>query len=175
MKNTLILIAVAAGVALSGCASKGAKGTNPQAITSTGNEGISTAGAGDNTVGAGSAIGNGAAIAAPYSLTDKIVYFAYDGVEIDAAGQTVVNNFGKYLVANAASKVRLEGHADERGSREYNVALGERRGQSVARALKAAGASEKQLSVTSYGEERPIAAGHDEEAYAKNRRVEIVQ
>jgi peptidoglycan-associated lipoprotein len=70
--------------------------------------------------------------------------------------------------------VRLEGHTDERGSREYNIGLGERRAQSVRRALLLQGASDAQLSTVSYGEERPAVAGHDEAAWSKNRRVEIV-
>jgi peptidoglycan-associated lipoprotein len=71
-------------------------------------------------------------------------------------------------------KVRLEGHTDERGSREYNIGLGERRAQAVRRALLLQGAGEVQLSTVSYGEERPAAAGSDEAAWTKNRRVEIV-
>jgi peptidoglycan-associated lipoprotein len=80
----------------------------------------------------------------------------------------------KYLASRGGMKVRLEGHTDERGSREYNIGLGERRAQAVRRALLLQGASESQLSTVSYGEERPAAAGSDEAAWAKNRRVEIV-
>ena len=70
--------------------------------------------------------------------------------------------------------MRLEGHTDERGSREYNIGLGERRAQSVRRALLLQGAADAQISTVSYGEERPAVPGHDEAAWAKNRRVEIV-
>ena len=80
----------------------------------------------------------------------------------------------KYLGAHPATRVRLEGHTDERGSREYNIGLGERRAQSVRRALLLQGATDTQISTVSYGEERPAAPGHDEAAWAKNRRVEIV-
>jgi len=174
MKKNLILIAALSGLALAGCASKGSKtaGDPPVAVGS--DSGISTAGTGGSGFDNGSAIGSGAATAA-YSLATKTVYFAYDGTDIDAAGQTVVDNFGKYLTATPSAKLRLEGHADERGSAEYNIALGERRASAVARALKAAGASDAQLSVISYGEERPATEGHDEAAYAKNRRVELAQ
>ena len=79
-----------------------------------------------------------------------------------------------FLAKNPSQKVRLEGHADERGSREYNIGLGERRGQAVRRALLLQGVAEAQLSTVSYGEERPAVAGSDEQAYALNRRVEIV-
>jgi peptidoglycan-associated lipoprotein len=79
----------------------------------------------------------------------------------------------KYLNANVSRKVRLEGHTDERGSREYNIGLGERRAQAVRRALLLQGVGEAQITTISYGEERPAVTGSDEEAYAKNRRVEM--
>ena len=176
MKKNLALLAALTGLVLAGCASKGSKtaGDAPMPID---NGGISTSGAGGSGVGDGSAVGAGgnAGGASAYSLSNKTVYFAYDGTDIDSAGQAVVDNFGKYLGATSGAKLRLEGHADERGSAEYNIALGERRAQAVARALKTAGAAEAQLSVISYGEERPAADGHDEAAYAKNRRVELTQ
>jgi peptidoglycan-associated lipoprotein len=107
-------------------------------------------------------------------LSKRIVYFDFDSSAIRADSQSVVAAHAKYLAANPQQKVRLEGHADERGSREYNIGLGERRGQAVRRALLLQGVAELQLSTVSYGEERPAAAGSDEQAYALNRRVEIV-
>jgi peptidoglycan-associated lipoprotein len=107
-------------------------------------------------------------------LSKRIVYFDFDRADIRADSQTVVAAHARYLAANATQKVRLEGHADERGSREYNIGLGERRGQAVRRALLLQGVSEVQLSTVSYGEERPAGAGSDEQTYALNRRVEIV-
>ena len=107
-------------------------------------------------------------------LSKRIVYFDFDRADIRADSQTVVAAHAAYLSKNPAQKVRLEGHADERGSREYNIGLGERRGQAVRRALLLQGVAEVQLSTVSYGEERPAAAGSDEQAYALNRRVEIV-
>lgn len=174
MNKNLVLIAALSGLVLAGCASKGNKdaGTNPGAYD---NNGISTSGSGADGVGAGSAIGSGTSAAGAYSLDSKTIYFAFDQTDIDSAGQTVVDNYGRYLSSTPAAKVRLEGHADERGSAEYNIALGERRAISVARALKAVGATDSQISVVSYGEERPAAPGHDEAAWAKNRRVEIAQ
>lgn len=174
MKKNLVLIAALAGLTLAGCASKGNKdaGTNPGAYDSSG---ISTSGSGADGVGAGSAIGSGTGAAGAYSLDSKTIYFAFDQIDIDSAGQTVVDNYGRYLSSTPSAKVRLEGHADERGSAEYNIALGERRALSVARALKSVGATDAQISVVSYGEERPAAPGHDEAAWAKNRRVEIAQ
>lgn len=176
MNKNLALIAALTGLVLAGCASKGSKTAGDAPMPVGTDSGISTAGTGDSGIGSGSSVGTGnTAAAAAYSLSTKTIYFAYDGADIDSAGQTVVDNFGKYLVATPSAKLRLEGHADERGSAEYNIALGERRAQAVARALKTAGASDSQLSVISYGEERPAADGHDEAAYAKNRRVELTQ
>jgi len=107
-------------------------------------------------------------------LSKRVVYFDFDRADIRADSQSVVAAHAAYLAKNPAQKVRLEGHADERGSREYNIGLGERRGQAVRRALALQGVAETQLSTVSYGEERPAAAGSDEQTYSLNRRVEIV-
>ena len=80
----------------------------------------------------------------------------------------------KYLASNASIRVRLEGNTDERGSREYNIGLGERRAQAVRQALLLQGVAESQITTVSYGEERPAVTGHTEEAWSQNRRVEIV-
>ena len=81
---------------------------------------------------------------------------------------------GAFLADNGGRAVRLEGHADERGSREYNIGLGEQRAQAVRRVLMLQGASGDQLATVSYGEERPAALGGDENSYSLNRRVELV-
>jgi peptidoglycan-associated lipoprotein len=107
-------------------------------------------------------------------LSKRIVFFDYDRADIRADSQSVVAAHAAFLAKNPNQKVRLEGHADERGSREYNIGLGERRGQAVRRALLLQGSAEVQLSTVSYGEERPAAAGSDEQTYQLNRRVEIV-
>jgi peptidoglycan-associated lipoprotein len=107
-------------------------------------------------------------------LSRRIVYFDFDRAEIGADSQSVVTAHAAFLSKNPNIKVRLEGHADERGSREYNIGLGERRGQAVRRAMMLQGVAEAQLSTVSYGEERPASAGSDEQAYGQNRRVEIV-
>jgi peptidoglycan-associated lipoprotein len=107
-------------------------------------------------------------------LSKRIVYFDFDSADIRADSQSVVGAHARYLAGAATQKVRLEGHADERGSREYNIGLGERRAQAVRRALLLQGVAEVQLATVSYGEERPAVAGSDEQAYAANRRVEIV-
>ena len=106
-------------------------------------------------------------------LAQRDIYFDFDSSEIKATAPTLVAAHAKYLVAHAGTRVRLEGNTDERGSREYNIGLGERRAQAVRRALLLQGVAEAQYTV-SYGEERPAVAGHDEAAWSKNRRVEIV-
>jgi peptidoglycan-associated lipoprotein len=103
-----------------------------------------------------------------------IVYFDYDRAEIKPEFVPVVTAHAKYLNGNTARKARLEGHSDERGSREYNIGLGERRSQAVRRALLLQGVAESQITTVSYGEERPAAQGSDEAAYSRNRRVEMV-
>jgi peptidoglycan-associated lipoprotein len=105
----------------------------------------------------------------------RVVYFDFDSAEIRPEGAALIEAWAKYLAANPGARARLEGHTDERGTREYNIGLGERRGNSVLRALTSRGVSDRQLSVTSFGEERPVASGHDEGAWSQNRRVEIVQ
>ena len=104
----------------------------------------------------------------------SVVYFGYDSSEIGQEYVAVVAAHAQYLVKYPTARVRLEGHTDERGSREYNIGLGERRGQTVRRALLAQGVAESQITTVSYGEERPAAEGSDEAAYAQNRRVELV-
>jgi peptidoglycan-associated lipoprotein len=104
-----------------------------------------------------------------------VVYFEFDSTALNDAGRKVIAAYGRYLAANPSVRVRLEGHTDERGSREYNVGLGERRAVAVQQQLLSAGASARQLSVTSFGEERPAATGSNASAWAKNRRVEIVR
>jgi peptidoglycan-associated lipoprotein len=103
------------------------------------------------------------------------VYFAFDSSEIQPEYLPVVAAHATYLAKYPAARIRLEGHADERGSREYNIGLGERRAQTVRKALMLQGVAESQITTVSYGEERPAAEGHDEAAYAQNRRVVMVQ
>lgn len=104
----------------------------------------------------------------------SVVYFDYDSSEISPEYVSVVAAHAAYLAKYQSARVRLEGHTDERGSREYNIGLGERRAQTVRRALMLQGVAEGQITTVSYGEERPAVPGSDEAAYAKNRRVELV-
>jgi peptidoglycan-associated lipoprotein len=107
-------------------------------------------------------------------LATRVVYFDFDSSAIKDAARATIDAHAAYLSAHPGAKVVLEGHCDERGTRQYNIALGERRGKAVAQLMKLQGASSDQMSVISYGEERPAATGHDESAWSLNRRVEIV-
>ena len=107
-------------------------------------------------------------------LATKIIYFDYDNSDIKPEYQEIVKAHAGYLAVNPNTSVTLEGHADERGSREYNLALGERRAQSIERRLTLLGASAEQIRVVSYGEERPVIEEHDDSAWSQNRRVEII-
>jgi peptidoglycan-associated lipoprotein len=107
-------------------------------------------------------------------LSKRTVYFMLDSSEVMPDFIPVIAAHAQYLVANPGQKITLEGNGDERGSREYNIALGEQRAKSVASKMKVQGVSENQLQIVSYGEEKPAAFGSDEAAWEKNRRVEIV-
>ncbi|MEO5732421.1 MAG: peptidoglycan-associated lipoprotein Pal [Rubrivivax sp.] len=105
---------------------------------------------------------------------ERSVYFDFDNFTIDPADQRMLAQHAKVLVAEPTVSVRLEGHADDRGSKEYNLALGQRRAEAVKRALSILGVREQQMRATSWGEEKPQAAGESEYAWSRNRRAEIV-
>jgi peptidoglycan-associated lipoprotein len=107
-------------------------------------------------------------------LDNRVVYFAFDRADVKPEYLPILEAHGDYLAGNSRIRLRLEGHGDERGSREYNIGLGERRAQAVRQILLLKGASAMQLSTVSYGEERPAVLGSDEEAWSLNRRVELV-
>lgn len=107
-------------------------------------------------------------------LRQRVVYFDLDQTVIKPEFQAQIACHAAYLRQFPEARVRLEGNADERGSREYNLGLGERRGNAVQSALSGAGGSSSQLNVVSYGEERPVCRQHDESCWSKNRRVEII-
>jgi len=122
----------------------------------------------------GSAVGEDLTGQAGVSSSDRIIYFDYDSSTVKEEYRPIIEAAANYLAANPSATVTLEGHTDERGSREYNLALGERRSQAVQRQMVLLGASTNQIHGTSYGEERPADPGHDETAYAQNRRVEVI-
>ncbi len=170
MKNVLWIVLVAAVFSVTACGGK----SNTKGATSTP---ASTAPSGSNTTGSGS--DRNITVS---SLDQKraelmktlVVYFDYDQAEIKSEFNEMLAAHGQYLAMNATATLRLEGNTDERGSREYNIGLGERRAQSVRRALMLQGAAANQLTTVSYGEERPASTGSTEEAWRLNRRVELV-
>lgn len=107
-------------------------------------------------------------------MLQGVFYFDFDQAIVRRAGHEELDKHAKVLGGDRYMRVRLEGHADERGTREYNLALGERRANAVRAYLVAQGASRSQIEVISYGEEKPANSGHNETSWAQNRRVEIV-
>ena len=107
-------------------------------------------------------------------LGTHTIYFEYDSSDVPTSAQPVIEAHARYLSEHPGASIALEGHADERGSREYNIGLGEKRAIAVRRLMSLLGASDPQMRTISYGEERPADAGHDESAWQLNRRVEIV-
>jgi peptidoglycan-associated lipoprotein len=107
-------------------------------------------------------------------LASRTIYFEYDSAKLTSESITILETHGNFIAGNGEVKIRLEGHADERGSREYNIALGDRRAQSVRRVLLFQGASTDQIETVSYGEEKPAVSGQDDAAWSQNRRVELI-
>jgi len=170
-----IFLIAAAGVLLAGCPKKPTTvppATTGQAVAPVG--GATTGGAHSDASSVRPLANDGAGLAAGEGTLASTIRFEYDSSEIKPEYAPVIAAQGKRLSADRHAAVRLEGHTDERGSAEYNVALGERRAQAVKKALLLQGAVETQLSTVSYGEERPVADGHDEAAWSQNRRVEII-
>jgi len=168
-----VLVVFSTVMTLAACggdeATKGTEGGQPPATDQS--AGASTTGSTSST-GAGF---QGNPLDDPASLlSNRIVFFAYDVDQINETDRPVVEAHGRYLADNPNATVTLEGHADERGSREYNIALAERRAISVRQLMTLFGANSAQIRVVSYGEERPARDGHDEAAWSANRRVEII-
>jgi peptidoglycan-associated lipoprotein len=173
MRRILVVMLVAC-LGVVACASKHAKTTTQPQGSEVGAGSAASGAGGANAANAGQSADDETAGPQAGLLAKRVIYFDFDSSEIKGEGTDIVAAHAKYLTTNPTARVRLEGHTDDRGSREYNIGLGERRAQSVRRALLLQGATEAQLSTVSYGAERPAVAGHDEAAWAKNRRVEIV-
>lgn len=140
-------------------------------VAAGGAAGADTAAEGADLTGAGGM----AALDDPASpLSKRVFYFEFDRHDLSEEDRAALSAHAAHLAANPALTVVVEGHADERGSREYNLSLGERRAKAVASLLKLQGASGAQLQVISFGEERPVALEHDDAAWRLNRRVELL-
>ena len=188
----LAAAAVAGALALGGCGSTvkldetpvetrtpNAVGTGATASNNTGTPG---SGSGTNaqsqvaTVNlppAGGAAGGAAGSAAAVGRLGRLVYFDFDSFVVNDEFRGLIDGHAKALATNRAKRLVVEGHTDERGGREYNLALGQKRAEAVAKSLTLLGATEAQVEAVSFGKERPADEGHDEPAWAKNRRAEL--
>jgi peptidoglycan-associated lipoprotein len=179
MKRIISIACLLAGAALlAGCPKKPTTVEPPTAGTQVGGSSSSTAPAGGAST-SGGALGdsgaNGARGAGGAGASGRqIIYFDFDKSEIKAEFADIVRSNAQNLSGHPNLKMKLEGNTDERGTREYNIGLGERRAQAVRRALMLQGVSETQITTVSFGAERPAAEGDDEAAWAQNRRVELV-
>lgn len=173
MNRTLKLLTIA-GLLLAAACSSDKTRTDENA---SGSSSSGTYGSGPSSgTGSGGIVGGPNASGRKAGMpSSNVLYFEFDSSDLKPAGAALADAWAAYLTANPSARVRLEGHTDERGTREYNVGLGERRGNSVMQALTSRGVAERQLTVSSFGEERPVSSGHDESAWSQNRRVEIVQ
>jgi peptidoglycan-associated lipoprotein len=177
VKRNLFLVMMAAAVMVAGCKSKPVQeetmASTPVSSTPA-TPPVQTGGVA--TVNTDERAGRPRGADAPTTplAAQRVIYFDFDSSDIRNEYVDVIAAHGRFLAGNATVRVRLEGHTDERGSREYNIGLGERRSQTVKRALMLQGVQEAQIATVSYGEERPAASGSDEAAWAKNRRVEVV-
>jgi peptidoglycan-associated lipoprotein len=173
----LVLPVLATTLVMTGCASRKPAaeiqaGQNPNSAGTVSTEGLSEEAAlnAQNLAGASS---KGVTAANKAFLAKRVVHFDYDSSDLSNDDYQTLQAHAQFLVANANSKVALTGHTDERGTREYNMALGERRAKAVESFLITNGVAATQLEAVSYGKEMPINAGHDENAWKENRRVEL--
>jgi len=173
--NGFVVLLVA--LLATGCSNLNKKSTGSATVE---NRGISSGEMSDIDAARSSGVADGAGVGGaelndPNSpLAVRVIYFDYDSSNIREDFQSVVEAHAAYLAAHPETTITIEGHADERGSREYNLALGERRALALRRQLVLLGATAGQIRTVSYGEERPVAEGHDEQSYSLNRRAEII-
>ncbi len=177
--KTCLALAMAA-VFLTGCSSTDEEGNLAESTQGTD---ASTSGYSDGSMsgsqfGSGSGVGSGSHLGPEFSdpnnpLSKQTIYFELDSSQVKQEFVPVVAAHAQYLASHPNQHVILAGHADERGSSEYNIALGEQRAKSVERMMKSQGVSGNQLEIVSYGEEKPAVSGHNESAWQMNRRVEV--
>jgi peptidoglycan-associated lipoprotein len=171
MKNAALYIAVALlAVACSSNETKPPPVSDRSAVTppsSTGSTGSTTSPTRDTAV-------TGDPTKDPNNILSKrSVYFDYDSNAVKDEYRNLVQSHARYLADNKSRHIRIEGNCDERGSREYNLALGQRRAEAVKRVMTVLGAPDANIETTSFGEEKPVAQGHDEQSWAQNRRADI--
>ena len=166
---------------LAGCQSTGTQDAAPieektPGAAAAGAGGTTTSGVTTAPIGGAAAGGAGAAaLRDPNNILSKrTVLFEYDSFVVKDEYRPMIDAHAKYLQANKSARATLQGHADERGTREYNIALGQKRADAVKKMMLLLGATELQVETVSFGEEKPKVDGHDEGAWAQNRRVEIL-
>ena len=177
------LAACSSGVKLNDVAVEDKKGTSVGAVkpvapssaaSPAASSGVAAAGSdvGERAVQPGTVQSSQASLAGPANAT-KIIYFDYDSFAIKAEFQSALDAHARFLNTNKTRKLAIEGHTDERGGREYNLALGQKRSEAVRRALALLGVTDAQIEAVSFGKEKPAALGADESSWALNRRAEI--
>ena len=172
--KSLLLLIVSVSF-LSACAGTTDTTEDDSTVSGSGSDASSSSGSATTSATGSGSTWAGNPLDDPDSLLAKrTVYFAFDESVIFDGDRPILEAHAQYLSENPGAAVTLEGHTDERGTREYNLALGEQRAISVRQFMSLLGASGQQMRTVSYGEERPAALGHDEESWAQNRRVEIV-
>ena len=175
-KNIFAVALIAASVAMVGCSSKGSK-SSYSARKSTNNDydyAATTQGVGQSNGFAGNEYSEDSNYGYQNNAQNRTYRFPHDSYNLSDSDLEAVNSHANYLSSNPNVRVRIEGHTDETGSREYNVALGERRAKAVSQVLLSSGVSESQIDMVSYGQEKPESFGHEESAYQLNRRAEIM-
>ena len=168
-----IALVIALGAALAGCSSTDTKTDTPVADRSTVSQPQGTAGSGTmaRPSSQGAVTGNPLAQG---QLAQRSVYFDYDSNAVKDEYRGLVQAHSRYMTGDKRdSKVRIEGNCDERGSREYNLALGQRRAEAVKKVMTVLGVGDGRIETISYGEEKPKANGHDESSWSQNRRADI--
>lgn len=159
-------------LALTACSSSHGSGVQDGYANGGGPNGSGVAASG---LGAGTSFGaDGGPGGSTLTVGNQSYYFDFDSNAVHDSDMASIKVQGNYLATHPNAKVLLTGNTDERGSREYNIGLGQRRADAVASALEADGASSNQITTVSYGSEKPVAFGHDEDSYSKNRRVDLV-
>jgi peptidoglycan-associated lipoprotein len=171
MRRAFLLLLTAATLTLSAC---GRDNTLPEDTGAANNSGVDSGVVTDRSDAGGGITESPLEAERRRLMSQLVVYFDYDQAEILPEFNALLQAHGQNLARNPNMQLRLEGHTDERGSREYNIGLGERRAQAVRRVLMLQGAQASQLTTVSYGEERPAQTGSDEESWRLNRRVELV-
>jgi len=182
MRNLLsYVVIIGCSLVIAGCGGRKAVEEDIQVESVDGTAGASSSGldGAGGTVSSGLDDGTGLGGAAGFGadgdlLGKRVVYFEYNSSLLTIEGEAIVQAHAQYLSSAPGTQVILEGHADERGTREYNLALGEDRAKSVSNVMQALGVTADRIQIVSYGEERPVALGYDEAAFALNRRVEIL-